>query len=55
MFGAWGFLTHRQNALRLGMGNGDMLARMPLLLARIVLLLLHLIFGTADGVARSRL
>src|SRR5260370_18867966 len=49
MLRAWCFLTHRQNALRLGMSNGDVLARMPLLLARIVLFLLRLIFGTADG------
>src|SRR5260370_22006358 len=49
MLRAWCFLTHRQNALRLGMSNGDVLASMPLLLARIVLFLLRLIFGTADG------
>ena len=41
MHGTWGFLTHRQNALGLGMGDGHMLAGMTLLLARIVLLLLH--------------
>src|SRR5437588_19000 len=52
MYGAWSFLTHGQNALCFGMGDGDMLAGMTLLLARIVLLLLGLIFGTADGPLR---
>src|SRR5437762_2982017 len=37
MLGTWCFLTHRQNALRFGMDNGDVLACMALLLARIVL------------------
>ncbi len=39
--------------LGLGMGDGDMLAGVALLLARIVLFLLPLLFGTADGPLRS--
>lgn len=53
MYRTWCFLTHSQNTLSFGMGDGDMFARMALLLARIVLLLLFVIFGTA-GVAPSR-
>ena len=46
-------LTHGQNPLRFGVGNGDVFARMSLLLARIVLLLLFIIFGAAHGSFRS--
>ena len=53
MLGTWGFLTHGQNALCLGMGDGHMLTRMPLLLARVVLFLLLFILGTVDGPLRS--
>ena len=51
--GAWGFLTHSQNALRLGMGESDMFAGMALLLARRVLFLLSFVFGTVYGPLRS--
>ena len=52
MPGAGCFFAYGENALGLGMGDGDMFAGMPLPLARRVLFLLYFIFGTVDGPLR---